>query len=196
MSGERGYFISIKQGDRGYDTEAFIRAALDRPEISRWAYILHDKEYYNQHDLNARYYGLQYDWADGFEGIEKYTSMEEYIEEKMQEPPCIGDKMEEFWRIVIIADKKMCGTDDVAEWFGIQEPLVDLLTDRAQIANELKRLTREDDHSRTLEKHLYSDDEVKANFDFREYITNTIVSPAIERMKNIFLPPPRRKRKK
>ncbi|MCR5383834.1 MAG: hypothetical protein K6E72_04220 [Saccharofermentans sp.] len=195
MAGERGYFISIKQGDRG-DTEAFIRAALDRPEISKWAFILHDKEYYNQHDLDARYYGLQYAWADGFEGIEKYSSMEEYLEEKMHEPPYIGDKMEEFWRIVIIADKKKCGTDDVAEWFGIQEPLVDLLTDRVRIADELKRLTREDKHSRAVEKHLYSDDEVKSNFYFREYITNTKVSPVKEKMKDIFLPPPRRMRKK
>ena len=41
---ERFYIFNIKDGDRGDDTEAFIKAALDHEQIHKWAYVLHDKE--------------------------------------------------------------------------------------------------------------------------------------------------------
>ena len=71
MAIERSYFVVIKEGTRGDDTEAFIRSALDHEAILKWAYICHDKEYYNEHDMNIRRFGLQYSWADGFPGMEK-----------------------------------------------------------------------------------------------------------------------------
>ena len=52
---ERFYIFNIKEGDRGNDTEAFIKSALDHEQIIKWAYVLHDKETYNQHDMNCRY---------------------------------------------------------------------------------------------------------------------------------------------
>ena len=73
MGRDCGYFVSIKDGEHG-DTEAFIRSALDHPMIRNWAYILHDKEYYTGFDMRCRPNGLKYNWANGFEGMEKYSS--------------------------------------------------------------------------------------------------------------------------
>ena len=195
MSKEHGYYITIKEGDKGEDTEAFIRAALDHPRIAKWAYIKHDKEFYTESDLRARRYGLMYSWADGFPEMEKYSSRDEYIEEYMQKPPFVGDKLPEIWFIVCIAEKKSCGTEDIAEYFGVQESLVSMSADRCGIARNLRQLTQEDRFSRTAEKHLYPDSEVRSNFDFRSYIDNTIEHPKREKWKRIFSLPPVRQRK-
>ncbi len=195
MSKERGYYITIKDSDKGGDTEAFIRAALDHPQIAKWAYIKHDKEFYTESDLRARRFGLMSSWADGFPGMEKYASRDEYIEEYMQKPPFVGDKLEQIWFIVCIAETKSCGTEDIAEYFGIQEPLVIMSASRSDIAQNLRHLTQEDKFSRTAEKHLYQDSEVRSNFDFRSYIDNTVERPKVEKWKRIFSLPPVRQRK-
>ena len=176
MAIERSYFVVIKEGTRGDDTEAFIRSALDHEAILKWAYICHDKEYYNEHDMNIRRFGLQYSWADGFPGMEKYSSCDEYIKEYMNQPPFPGDKKEVYWHIFIIGDKDS-GTEDIAGWFGKQEHEVQFVWRREDIAINLMRLTQEDKGSRSLERHLYPDSEVRANFDFRDYINNTPIKP-------------------
>lgn len=168
-SKERIYFLVIREGDRGDDTEGFIKSALDHEQILKWAYVLHDKDTYNQHDMNVRYYGAQYCWADGFPGMEKYSSIEAYLEEEMKSPPYIGDKKDARWYVFIIADKK-CLKEDIADRFGMQAPLVRSLTDPASIKDAIEMLTNKDSTSLAMERHRYSDDEVKSNFDFREYM--------------------------
>lgn len=192
-----GYFISIKDGDHG-DTEAFIKKALEHEMIFKWAYILHDKDTYNDHDLRARYYFLQRCWADGFKGMEKYASMHEYIEKMMAEPPFPGDKTDPYWRIVCIVDKK-CYDAEIEEIFEVNKnkiPLPDFLRDRVQITNRLKKLTHEDDLSQTLERYRYPDAEVKASFDFRDYITNTKDYSRWDKFKEIFRPAPFKPRRR
>ena len=172
MAKDIGYFISIKDGEHG-DTEAFIKKALEHEMIFKWAYILHDNDTYNQHDMDARPYGLEYNWADGFPGQEKYASKEEYIAEMMKEPPFIGDKRDAFWRIVCFVDKK-CYDAEIEKIFEIHHsPLPDFLRDRQAITSRLKYLTREDDWSLRQERNKYPAGDVKANFDFQEYIANT-----------------------
>ena len=172
MEKDIGYFISIRDGEHG-DTEAFIRRALEHEMISNWAYILHDNDTYNQHDMDARPSGLAYAWANGFAGMEKYSSKEAYIAAMMKEPPFIGDKRDAYWRIVCFVDKK-CYDADIEKIFEItHSPLPDFLRDRQQITDRLKYLMREDDWSLRLERNKYPAEAVKANFDFQEYIKNT-----------------------
>ncbi|MBO7452909.1 MAG: hypothetical protein J6U54_21465 [Clostridiales bacterium] len=194
MAKEVGYFISIKDGDHG-DTEAFIKATLDHDMIHKWAYILQDKEFYTQSDLRARRYGLQYNWASGFQGMEEFSSMEEYVEIMMKQPPYIGDRRTPYWRIVCITDKK-CMFEDIELWFEIyKDPYATFLDGRVRIANELKWMLHEDRLS-SGSKYHYPDEEVRSNFDFREYINTTKYNPKWERFKTVWRPAPLRPRRR
>jgi hypothetical protein len=190
MAKDIGYLINIPDKDHE-DTGAFIRDALSHDLILKWAYILQDKDVYTEHDRSAQYFGLQRCWADGFEGMEKYASMQEYIQEKMSEPPRVGDKKTAIWRIVCIVDKK-CEMKDIREWFALRNtPLAQFLDSRAQIADRLMCITHEDENSRLAGAHLYPDEEVISNFDFRTYINETgKPDPRAERIKDIFRPAP------
>jgi len=195
-SKEYFYIFNIKDGDRGDDTEAFIRTALGHEQILKWAYVLHDKETYNQHDMNCRRYGVQYCWADGFPGMEKYASMQEYLDEQMKKPPFIGDKMDARWYIFVIADKSVYD-EDIADWFGMPNKYyLRNLTEPSSIKDALESLTNEDHLSVAMERHHYPDEEVKSNFDFREYMSGIKVNRQMERWKRIWRPAPFRKRRR
>ena len=137
---ERFYIFNIKDGDRGDDTEAFIKAALNHEQIHKWAYVLHDKEVYNEHDMNIRLLGASYNWASGFQGMEKYSSKKEYLDEQMKQPPYIGDKKEARWYIFIIADKSVYD-EDISDWFGIPMHYLRVLTHPSSIKDTLESLT-------------------------------------------------------
>lgn len=187
---ERFFIFNIKEGDRGNDTEAFIKSALDHEQIIKWAYVLHDKETYNQQDMNCRYYGAQYCWADGFPGMEKYSSKQEYLDEQMKEPPFIGDKKEAYWHIFIIADKSVYD-EDISDWFGMPGVhYLRVLTNPSSIKDALESLTNEDHTSIAMERYRYPDDAVKADFDFREYMERLKVNRKLERWKDILKPAP------
>ena len=195
MGRECGYFVSIRDGEHG-DTEAFIRSALEHPMIVKWAYILHDKECYNEFDMRCRPAGLRYNWANGFEGMEKYSSCEEYVEEMMKAPPYAGDKMDPYWRIVCFVDKK-CYDRDIEEIFDIHHaPYPDFLSRRYLISERLKYLTHEDNSSVSAGRYRYPDEEVKANFDFREYISNAGGYTRWERFKDFIRPAPLKPRRR
>lgn len=188
MPDERGNLIPITEGTRGEDTEAFIRNALQHEGILKWAYILHDKEYYNEHDINSRRGALSYQLADGYDWSKQYSSVEEYYEEEMKKPPHPGDRKKPQWIVVVITDRKVT-QETVAGWFGYDFSRVQRVSGREDIADQLKKLTREDDYSRLTNRHLYPDEEVKANFDFRKYINETMpMNPALKKLRDILVP--------
>ena len=167
---EKYYILNFIDGERGDDSEAFIKAAVEHEQILYWAYVLHDKEFYNQHDMGSRYYGAQYCWADGFQGQEKYSSMQAYLDEQMSLPPYVGDKKEDRWYIFLIADGSV-RDEDISDWFGMPNKYyLRNVTDAASVKDALESLTNEDHLSVSFERHRYSDDEVKSNFDFRKYM--------------------------
>lgn len=182
MSKEIGYLLVID------DEDAFaIKKLLEHEGITKWAYILHDKDVYNEYDLEIRRLDCQKIWAEGFPGQEKYASIDEFIDEHMNKPPFIGDKKEPLWHVVCITDKAYTNLE-IAKWFGISDVRVRFLSDKLFISDSLKSLTGEDDFSHNLEKHLYNDDEVHANFDFREYISSVEKNRKWELMKRNFDP--------
>ena len=187
---EKFYIFNIIDGDRGVDTEAFIKAALNHEQINKWAYVLHDKEVYNEHDMNSRLLGASYNWASGFQGMEKYSSKQEYLDEQMKEPPFIGDKKEAYWHIFIIADKSVYD-EDISDWFGMPGVhYLRVLTNPSSIKDALESLTNEDHTSIAMERYRYPDDAVKADFDFREYMERIKVNRKLERWKDILKPAP------
>lgn len=196
-SKERFYIFNIKDGDRGNDTEAFIKAALNHESIHKWAYCLHDKEVYNQHDLDCRLYGVSYNWADGFQGMEKYSSKQEYIDEQMKKPPFIGDKKEARWYIFIIVDKSVYD-EDISDWFGMPNVyyLRNLTGSWVSIKDAIESLTNEDHTSIFMERHRYSDNEVRANFNFREYMEGIKINRCVEHLKDSLRPAPFRIRRR
>ena len=195
MARDRKFFFVITDGTKGADTESFIKAGLDHEQIHRWAYILHDKEYCNEHDMKVRYYGLQYSWADGFAEMVNYASKDEYIEEQMKKPPLPGDKLTDCWYIFCITDKN-CDVDQIAEWFGLTPQHIHDLTEPSSILDRMKMLTNEDSKARSMERHIYPDAEVKANFDFREYMSNIKPKPKLEKLLRILRPAPFPKKNK
>ena len=193
---ERFYIFNIKDGDRGDDTEAFIKAALDHGQILKWAYVLHDKDVYDQHDMNSRYYGAQYCWADGFPGQEKYSSMQDYLDEQMKMPPLAGDMMDARWYIFIIADKSVYD-EDIADWFGFPHVhYMRTLTEPSSIKDALESLTNEDHMSVSFERYHYPDNEVRSNFDFRGYMEGIKVNRQMEKWMRFWRPAPFRRRRR
>ena len=186
---ERFYIFNIIEGDRGDDTEAFIKTALNHEQVHKWAYVLHDKEFYNEHDLNSRLLGASYNWASGFQGMEEYSSKQEYLDEQMNQPPYIGDKKEARWYIFIIADKSVYD-EDISDWFGLPTHYLRVLTHPSSIKDALESLTNEDRFSQLSERHVYSDDEVRTNFNVREYTKGIKVNRKLERWKDIWTPAP------
>ncbi|MBP3234686.1 MAG: hypothetical protein J6M65_09720 [Eubacterium sp.] len=185
---ERGRLIFIMDGDRGEDTESFIRRALEHEEIIKWAYILHDKDFYNERDMASRRYALSYQLADGYDWSEKYSSVEEYFEKEMKQPPFVGDMMRPQWVIFCTTDKS-CRCETVATWFMVEPSLVQCVAYREDIADQIRKLTREDAASINFGRHQYRDEDVKANFDFRDYINRTKpLHPKLKKIRDIIIP--------
>jgi hypothetical protein len=58
--------------------------------------------------------------------------------------------------------------DTIAKWLGVPPQYVEVPTGHGAFWDCVKYLTHEDEKQQKLGKYLYSDDEVVANFDFRE----------------------------
>lgn len=192
---ERFYIFNFKEGDKGEDSEAFIRAALNHEQILKWAYVLHDKEYYNEHDMNCRLLGASYNWASGFQGMENYPSKQAYLDDQMKQPPYLGDKKEDRWYIFIIADWSVYD-EDIADWFEHPMHYLRELTYPSSIKDALESLTNEDRFSVSAERYVYPADEVRSNFDYREYMNGIKVDRLKERRQNMWRPAPLRVRKR
>lgn len=158
------YSIVIKQNEYE-DMRDAIRNNCNRECILKWAFVLQDKEYYNEHDMAVLRLDCQKNWADGFEGMEAYSSVDEYVTKSMEGPPFLGDKRDSLWRIVIITDKGYLN-EEVGRWFGVPSHSVMLMTNSIAIADALKRLRQDSIRS----GHVYSDSEIEANYDWCDFI--------------------------
>lgn len=185
MSRQYGYSFIVSDSKYGKDTEDYIKKTISEIAPIYWAYICHDKESYNEHDASIHRMELQRNWAEGFQGKEKYASVNEYIDERMKLFPAIGNKKESSWQIVFITDKSY-DCYSLSKKYGLSNLI--FMSDKLSIMEELKRLTGEDNMSRNLGRHQYQTDEVKANFDWREYIQNVEKNSKWEHIKRGFDP--------
>jgi hypothetical protein len=79
----------------------------------------------------------------------------------------IGDVKPTHWHLIIKCDRAV-ELETIAKWLGIPPQYVEVPGGVGAFLDCVKYLTHEDEKQQKLGKYFYSDDEVIANFDFRE----------------------------
>lgn len=118
--------------------ERNILACISHKMIKRWAYIRHDKDVYNESDEIAN---------------PKHKA---------------GEKKFPHWHIVLEFGSRQVDISVVAKWLGIPENMVNIGKGHGAFLDCVQYLTHERSEQQNLGKVLYSDDDVRANFNFRE----------------------------
>lgn len=127
--------------DLGF-SENNILSALEHKLIKKWAYVRHDKDVYTDEDeLNAK-------------GAEHVRA---------------GEPRNAHWHCVCKCDKAI-ELDVVARWFGVPVNCIQIGRGRGAFEDKVQYLTHEDEKQQEKGKHRYEDEEIRANFDFREML--------------------------
>lgn len=128
-------------------TEAVIHKALQHQGIEFYAYILHNSDPRTQEEYDR--YMKDHDGA--------------------QPPWNVGDVKPPHWHIVL-KFKNPSDTKTVAKWLGIPENFVQVPKGMGpgKFLDCVGYLTHEDPKQQAAGKHLYPDEAVHANFDFRK----------------------------
>lgn len=125
-----------------------IQAGLEHRSIKEWAYICHTRDPYTQHD-----------W-------------DEYVERYGQEPYwSVGDHKAPHWHIVGRCQSAI-EVDAIAKWFNVPVQQVEVPRGRDAFLDKVEYLTHERTEQQALGKAVYNDNEVTANFDFRQALTD------------------------
>lgn len=122
-------------------SEDKIKDALNHRTISRWAYAYHDKDVYSALDEEQD--------PNHVKGMTK--------------PP--------HWHIVIECKNNATEVTVIAKWLGIPMNFVNVAKGVGAFLDCVTYLTHEDAKQQALGKVLYPDDEIKANFDFRQCLS-------------------------
>ncbi len=146
-----------------------IKAALAHKTIKEWAYIKHDKDVYTQMEEDECRRSLSAFWSDNRANLEESES--EFINKNLN---IAGSPKPAHWHIVIRTDRNE-DTYTIAKWFGVSQNFIDIPKGgRDTFLDKVEYLTHEDEKQQALGKHLYPDEEVKANFDFRNEINSRL----------------------
>lgn len=81
-----------------------------------------------------------------------------------------GDPKPPHWHLVIKCDNAI-ELETIAKWLDIPPQYIDVPKGRGAFLDCVQYLTHESEKEQKKGKYLYSDDEIKANFDFREELT-------------------------
>lgn len=114
--------------------ESIIKSALAHKTITRYAYILHDKDRYPDGPKKGELKPLHYH--------------------------------------VVIEMKNAYDPVRVASWFNLPLNFLKFPKGRGAFLDCVEYLTHEDEKQQKLKKHLYDDEEVFANFDFRSALNS------------------------
>lgn len=143
-----------------------IISALEHKTIKQWAYILHDKDVYTEENeaecieaLGKEYDNFGTDIPDGLTK-EQYIKREKWVHAGEKKPP--------HWHVV-------CQCNAATElsvfsaWFGVPERYIDVPKGgRRSFWDCVEYLTHESPKAIAAGKFRYPDEEVHANFEFRE----------------------------
>ena len=130
-------------------TEEKIKIALlSHRMIKRWAYILHDKDVYSELDMEQN---------------------PEHVAWTVKPP---------HWHVVIEMGTRQIEVGVIAKWFGIAENYVETAKGAGAFLDCVQYLTHEQEKQQMLGKRLYEDDEVKANFKFRDELDKRVENRA------------------
>lgn len=102
--------------------------------------------------------------------IKKYAYIrhdkDTYIEDDEKNGYTIGEPKPAHWHVVLQCDNAI-EIETIAKWLNIPSQYIDVPKGRGAFLDCVQYLTHENEKEQTKGKHLYNDDEVKANFDFR-----------------------------
>ncbi|MCM1217760.1 MAG: Rep family protein [Lachnospiraceae bacterium] len=82
----------------------------------------------------------------------------------------IGDLKNDHWHVILKTDVAI-DVEVIAKWLGVPPQQIEIPKGKGAFLDNVQYLTHESEKEQTKGKHLYSDDEIKANFDFRAELT-------------------------
>lgn len=137
------YEKNPKTGEDLFFNEDNILAGIGKKSVKEWAYILHDKDTWNE---------------DAFEA---------YVDKTGEEPEWqVGDKKPRHWHVVIKVSPALT-INQIAKWFSVDPNFVEVKKGHNTFLDCVEYLTHESEKQQLLGKYRYPDSEVKANFPFR-----------------------------
>lgn len=167
------YEFNPRTGEKVWDNpEESIATALDKHKsIKKWAWVCHDEDVYTEEEekKNVEFLQNEYDRLSQKDQTPP-EAKEEYV--KKNQWIFAGKKKPNHWHIVLWFENKRT-VDMVAGWFGVAPQYVDVPKSRKGHSAEsamldcVQYLTHEDDRQQDAGKHLYPDDAVHSNFDWR-----------------------------
>ena len=134
------YFNHPVTGEKLLDLEEVKEALKSYKTIKKWAYIVHDKDLWTEEDEKKK---VAFNAKAG-----------------QPRPPHI--------HIVVNTENNYMDVAIISKWLKIPENMIDVPKGRGAWLDCVEYLTHEDEKQQALGKHLYGDDEVFANFDFRK----------------------------
>lgn len=145
-----------------YLDEDTIILALNHRVITLYAYILHDKCTFTQAMADEKLKKLERDcrYQSDPKIIESIQKNMDQVKEK------VGTEIDPHWHVVIYAPNKVDITR-LSKWFGVPTNFIEIPKGRGAFLDKVQYLTHEGEKQQALGKHLYSDEEVHANFDWR-----------------------------
>ena len=156
-------------------SEQNILNAIDHKTIKECAYILHDKDVYHEEEearcieaLSKEYDAFGTDIPDGLTK-EEYIKREQWVHAGETKPP--------HWHVVARCDRSV-ELSVFAAWFGVPENMIDVPKGRGAFYDCVEYLTHEHPKQIAEGKHRYEDEEVHANFEFREELNRRALSRA------------------
>lgn len=129
-------------------TEEQIQEGLDHKTIKQWAYVLHDKDRWNDDDE---------------------ANDAKHISGEVKPP---------HYHIAISLPKNNTELDNIANWFGVPSNFVEMKRGRGAFLDCVAYLTHEEMKQQELGKYRYDDSEVVANFDWRQELNERALSRA------------------
>jgi hypothetical protein len=128
---------------------------LSRKTIKRWAYILHDKDCYTSKEIESL--------KKNYPAIERYKTISP------------GDQKNPHWHIEIELKNSPLEIDTIAAWFGVKPNYVNVPKGRGAFIDCVTYITHESEAQQRKGKYQYPDEEVHANFDFRDEINKATI---------------------
>ncbi len=122
-------------------TEANILKCIKHRTITRYAYIMHDKDTVTEADIET--------------GRGAYTDAD------------LGKPKGVHWHVVIETANNAYPASTIAKWLGIPENMVEMPKGRGAFIDCVEYLRHSDIHQALKGKYEYGEDEVKANFDWQ-----------------------------
>lgn len=113
---------------------------ISKRTIKRWAYVLHDKDVYTEE--------------------EEVAAASEHVK--------AGERKHPHYHVVVETGTNQVEIGVIARWFGVPENFVQIAKGRGAFLDCVRYLTHESDKEQERGKHLYANEEIKANFSWRE----------------------------